>query len=72
MLPVNRIWGQLLMFKVVAEKILGGNDWIENILVAEYPKHLYKYFLIIKDISYKQRIYITLTHYFLDFCAEIL
>lgn len=62
MLPVSIIWGHLFMFEVVAEKILGGNDWIEKVLVAEYPKHLYKYFLImIKDISYKQRIYITLT-----------
>jgi len=31
------------MFKVVAEKILGGNDWIEKILVAKYPIQLYKF-----------------------------
>lgn len=40
---VSTIWGHLFMFKVSAEKILGGNDWIEKILVAKYPIQLYKF-----------------------------
>lgn len=29
-LPVSTIWGHLFVFKLVAEKILGGNDWLHR------------------------------------------
>ena len=59
------------MFQPVTNDILGSNDWIEGMLVAKYPTHLYKFFLMIEDLSCKQRIYATLKHYFLGFCVEI-
>ena len=47
------------MLKLVTKNILGSNDWIEGILVVkyQYPVHLYKFFLKIKDFSCKQSIY---------------
>ena len=64
-------WSHLFMFQPVTNDILGSNDWIEGMLVAKYPTHLYKFFLMIEDLSCKQRIYATLKHYFLGFCVEI-
>ena len=47
------------MLKLVTKNILGSNDWIEGILVVkyQYPVHLYKFFLMIKDFSCKQSVY---------------